>query len=245
MNDLIESPLWSTVMTFSTQEALRLLNNNQGCAYFVPDGFEPILIPRQQFLSNARTGLKAFAGPLPSSLPLNDCKIPSYIVNTRKVSTKGQQDWKDEGIPLSRNPPRPPNAFILYRKSKQADILAANQGLSNNDVSKIIGNMWQNEVESVKEHFQTSAHIIKLEHQIMYPNYRYSPRKSRAKDAQNISTKKCRASPLGVGAQEYSFSESSMSDKIQEFSSAITHESGTRQYEPLQSIYGIESTRFY
>ncbi|KAI7833756.1 hypothetical protein BX661DRAFT_64926 [Kickxella alabastrina] len=41
--------------------------------------------------------------------------------------------------------PRPPNAFILYRKAKQAEVIRDNPGVSNKDVSCIIGQMWKSE----------------------------------------------------------------------------------------------------
>nr|ANQ32254.1 MATA-HMG [Rhizophagus irregularis] len=34
-----------------------------------------------------------------------------------------------------KKPPRPPNAFILYRRAKQPGIVASHQGITNNEVS--------------------------------------------------------------------------------------------------------------
>ncbi|PKK77644.1 hypothetical protein RhiirC2_808382 [Rhizophagus irregularis] len=42
---------------------------------------------------------------------------------------------------LFHKPPRPPNAFILYRRAKKPGILTRHQGITNNEVSKEIGRM--------------------------------------------------------------------------------------------------------
>src|SRR5690348_1449979 len=41
--------------------------------------------------------------------------------------------------------PCPPNAFILYQKSKQNSVIDKHSEISNNEVSKKISEMWHNE----------------------------------------------------------------------------------------------------
>src|SRR5437762_8345286 len=53
-------------------------------------------------------------------------------------------------LPRQYKLPRPPNSFILYRKDKQPEILAKYENISNNEVSKIVGQMWRNEPSEVK-----------------------------------------------------------------------------------------------
>ncbi|RIB08649.1 mating type protein MAT-2, partial [Gigaspora rosea] len=72
-----------------------------------------------------------------------------------------------------KKPPRPPNAFILYRRSKQQAIVAANEGISNNEVSKQVGEMWHKEPLEEKMKFQRQADAAKLEHMRKYPEYKY------------------------------------------------------------------------
>nr|APB08798.1 mating type protein [Neofusicoccum parvum]APB08801.1 mating type protein [Neofusicoccum algeriense]APB08802.1 mating type protein [Neofusicoccum algeriense] len=74
--------------------------------------------------------------------------------------------------------PRPMNCFIIYRREKHASVVAANPGLHNNDISKIIGRMWKAETNATKEIFKAKAEKLNKEHAAANPNYRYTPRKS-------------------------------------------------------------------
>ncbi|KAK7518595.1 hypothetical protein IWZ03DRAFT_308629, partial [Phyllosticta citriasiana] len=73
--------------------------------------------------------------------------------------------------------PRPRNAFILYRQHHHAAIVAENPGLANPEISKIIGEQWRSEPESIREEWKTLADEEKLRHQQQYPEYRYQPRR--------------------------------------------------------------------
>ncbi|OAG05303.1 uncharacterized protein CC84DRAFT_1094566 [Paraphaeosphaeria sporulosa] len=73
--------------------------------------------------------------------------------------------------------PRPRNAFILYRQHHQHAIAAANPGLPNPDISKIIGEQWKAESDAVKKVWQDLAQEEKDRHHEQYPDYRYQPRR--------------------------------------------------------------------
>ncbi|KAJ1998027.1 hypothetical protein GGI04_005177, partial [Coemansia thaxteri] len=77
--------------------------------------------------------------------------------------------------------PRPPNAFILYRKAKQSEVIRDHPGVSNKDVSCIIGQMWKSEDPAVQDKFREQAELEKKKHKDMYPNYKYQPRKPKSK----------------------------------------------------------------
>ncbi|ORX93368.1 sequence-specific DNA-binding high mobility group box protein mat-Mc, partial [Basidiobolus meristosporus CBS 931.73] len=70
---------------------------------------------------------------------------------------------------------RPLNPFLLFRKDVQASIFAQNPGISNSEVSKVIGQMWKDAPFDVKERYQLSAEDKKRLHKEMYPNYKYAP----------------------------------------------------------------------
>ncbi|KAK8200475.1 high mobility group box domain-containing protein, partial [Phyllosticta capitalensis] len=64
-------------------------------------------------------------------------------------------------------------AFILYRQHHHAAIVAENPGLANPEISKIIGEQWRSEAESIREEWKRLADEEKLRHQQQYPEYRY------------------------------------------------------------------------
>ncbi|CAI4211740.1 unnamed protein product [Parascedosporium putredinis] len=68
-------------------------------------------------------------------------------------------------------------AFILYRQHHQAAVTAQHPRLPNPDVSKIIGEQWRNENETVKEYWKKLAEEEKRRHHELYPDYRYTPRR--------------------------------------------------------------------
>ncbi|KAF2141237.1 uncharacterized protein K452DRAFT_298636 [Aplosporella prunicola CBS 121167] len=73
--------------------------------------------------------------------------------------------------------PRPRNAFILYRQHHQAAIVAQHPGLANPEISKIIGEQWRAQSDSVRNEWKILAEEEKLRHQQQYPEYRYQPRR--------------------------------------------------------------------
>jgi len=50
-------------------------------------------------------------------------------------------------------------------------------GITNNEVSKVIGDMWNQEAQDVKDHYQALAQQSREQHQKEYPGYKYAPRR--------------------------------------------------------------------
>ncbi|OQE16870.1 hypothetical protein PENFLA_c026G03890 [Penicillium flavigenum] len=73
--------------------------------------------------------------------------------------------------------PRPPNCFILYRQANHHLVKDANPGVSNNEISRILGARWNNESPEVREQFTRLADELKKEHAIKHPDYQYAPRR--------------------------------------------------------------------
>ncbi|CAG8460988.1 1341_t:CDS:2 [Dentiscutata erythropus] len=69
--------------------------------------------------------------------------------------------------------------------TKQSEIVAANKNISNNEVSKEIGNMWNKESLDVKMKFQVMADIAKLNHMQKYPEYKYQPHRKKRRSKRN------------------------------------------------------------
>ncbi|KAJ7755711.1 hypothetical protein DFH07DRAFT_742999, partial [Mycena maculata] len=74
-------------------------------------------------------------------------------------------------------PPRPPNAWILYRADKSKEIGRKAQS----DVSKEISAMWKAESPHIRAEYERRADLRKAEHQAMYPEYRFQPVKREEK----------------------------------------------------------------
>jgi hypothetical protein len=161
----------------SHDELLSLFEQRKGSQYFIPEGFEPVLIPRgsplqpvanllqngkllnhqkqqqQQHLKiqnqnaaapdvvvvNNINNNKHKASILPSisnqtNSTSSDVRFPQLVLARSTAPTPPRGSVAKAQKP--KKPPRPPNAFILYRRSKQPDIVAQNEGISNNEVSK-------------------------------------------------------------------------------------------------------------
>ena len=204
----------------SHDELLSLFEQRKGSQYFIPEGFEPVLIPRgsplqpvanllqngktlhQQLLIQKQQQLKNQVNqnaaapdvvvvnnnnkPISSILPSinqqnssSDVRFPKLVLARSAAPTPPRGSVAKAQKP--KKPPRPPNAFILYRRSKQPDIVARNEGISNNEVSKQVGEMWHKEPIEEKMKFQRLADAAKMEHMKKYPEYKYRPRRPHEK----------------------------------------------------------------
>ncbi|KAG1870451.1 hypothetical protein C8R48DRAFT_770899 [Suillus tomentosus] len=82
-------------------------------------------------------------------------------------------------------PPRPPNAWILYRSDKIKELPPAEPGQRSRaqaDVSKLVSDMWRKESDAVKLEYERLADAKKAEHQRKYPDYRFQPMKKEEKE---------------------------------------------------------------
>ncbi|RPA87197.1 hypothetical protein BJ508DRAFT_321085 [Ascobolus immersus RN42] len=74
--------------------------------------------------------------------------------------------------------PRPRNAFILFRQHHHAQVVSANPGKANPEISKIIGEMWRESTPESKAIWQKHADDEKQKHLQRFPEYRYQPRRN-------------------------------------------------------------------
>jgi hypothetical protein len=252
-NKSSEKPTFEVI---SPDKLLILFEQRKGTQYFIPEGFEPVLIPtnnnngtqvqpanllsvngkkgnttklnksnqqqllqqqKQQFLLHQLQQQQRQQVQLQQQqqhqqqqqLPAN-AHIQQHFVNNNLMSGTSSPDVKFPSLVLTRTgpsprggsvskavkqkkPPRPPNAFILYRRTKQPTIVAANEGITNNEVSKQVGEMWHKEPMEEKMKYQKMADAAKMEHMKKYPEYKYRPRRPhekrrRSKRPSNAST---------------------------------------------------------
>jgi hypothetical protein len=109
-------------------------------------------------------------------LPDTDVRLPSFALPCGVAGPPPKAASSNAKTKIKK-PPRPPNAFILYRRAKQPGIVARHQGITNNEVSKEIGRMWHEEPAEIRQKFQKMADAAKQEHMKKYPEYRYRPRR--------------------------------------------------------------------
>jgi transcription factor SOX7/8/10/18 (SOX group E/F) len=101
-----------------------------------------------------------------------------------------QNPWP-QGVPDSGGPVeadddtsrRPPNAFIMYSQAMRASVRQDNPTLSNNEVSRLLGQMWKDVPPGVKLQYKQQASAAQDEFKLQHPNYTY--RKARRKRALN------------------------------------------------------------
>lgn len=88
-------------------------------------------------------------------------------------------------IRREKGPGRPPNAWILYRKTKLATLTPVPPGhprRSQAEVSKIISKLWREESDEVKAEFERRAEVEKARHLRQYPGYKYNPESKAEKE---------------------------------------------------------------
>src|SRR5271170_7724393 len=102
------------IQSFSTTEALDLLRQGSGSAYFVPAGYIPILVPDNE--EDPDIIQRLLEAHVPTQVPVDNLwqtRLPTKVMRTKRK--------RSERPGPTKKPPRPPNAFILYRKDKQVN----------------------------------------------------------------------------------------------------------------------------
>ncbi|CAG8433052.1 8594_t:CDS:2 [Diversispora eburnea] len=176
-----------TLQIIPHDEIISLFEQRKGAQYFIPEGFEPVLIPSNSSLPNLLQNDKGVQQQLLAhhkQLKLINQNIFPSLVLARPSAPTPRGGIVTKAV-KPKKPPRPPNAFILYRRSKQPGIVAANEGITNNEVSKQVGEMWHKEPLEEKMRFQRMADEAKLQHMEKYPEYKYRPRRPHEKRRRN------------------------------------------------------------
>ncbi|KAI0249620.1 hypothetical protein BJV78DRAFT_656455 [Lactifluus subvellereus] len=121
--------------------------------------------------------------PLPSRPSFTSTHIPSplKLASQTTVMSSSVRNNTGQGV----QPPRPPNAWILYRSDKLQQLPPPALGQpkpTQAEVSKIISAQWRAEPEEVRAFYDQRAEMAKAEHARLYPNYRFAPMKRAEKD---------------------------------------------------------------
>ncbi|CAG8514316.1 2058_t:CDS:2, partial [Racocetra fulgida] len=85
--------------------------------------------------------------------------------------------------PYSSSPPRPQNAFVLFRRDFSAKLKLKEMKMNNGDVSRLASEEWSKQPKEVLRFFEFLENLAKDRHKKIYPDYSYSPkRKSKSKN---------------------------------------------------------------
>nr|AHL24888.1 mating-type protein MAT1-2-1 [Ophiostoma himal-ulmi] len=107
---------------------------------------------------------------VPSGYPLQtSLGFPAFDTSALISASSARRNSRGGAVKV----PRPPNAYILYRKDNHKAVKQANPSLSNNDICK-----WNTEEDTVRVHYHKMAVEIKRQVEILHPHYKYNPRKS-------------------------------------------------------------------
>lgn len=109
---------------------------------------------------------------------------PSQNVETLGYAVSEVRDWVNRPIAVRRQrmsetntPPRPLNAFMLYRKAYAIHLKNRTTKPDQKLVSKSAGRRWQQESLEVKDFYRDLARLERERHAVAFPNYRFAPRK--------------------------------------------------------------------
>lgn len=135
-------------------------------------------LPRLSFERRASPSPPIFRQPLYSSSTTSphDSRLYQMAGPVRSSPTNTQRVVQ---------PPRPPNAWILYRSDMVRELPPVAPGTPRRaqaEVSKMISDMWKAAPERVRQHYEQLADAKKAEHQAMYPGYRFQPMKKEEKE---------------------------------------------------------------
>lgn len=100
---------------------------------------------------------------------VDESNVNKSLTNQRKDATGYSHSV------TKKKTPRPMNAFLLYRQTKQKNLQFKEKILSK-DFSKAVAEMWRSEKEEVRSYYHRLAEEEKSKHRSKYPNYKYSPR---------------------------------------------------------------------
>ncbi|PKY46012.1 hypothetical protein RhiirA4_444079 [Rhizophagus irregularis] len=127
---------------------------------------EILVFPNNSSLLNEEENLLINDPPYKLTLSLKDLLSPAR--KTRKNRSKS-----DDKVP------RPQNAWVLFRKDYEANQRAnfPDKALKMKNVSTDAGEIWRNHPVKVKRYFETLSRLAHAQHKILFPNYKYSPKK--------------------------------------------------------------------
>ncbi|CAG8747870.1 23420_t:CDS:1 [Racocetra persica] len=113
--------------------------------------------------------------PYPLTLEINDLISPP---NSRKAM-KYQQN-------PTLSPPRPQNAFVLFRRDFAAKLKQKEMKMKTGEISRLAAEEWHKQPQNVLCFFEFLENLAKEKHKLMYPDYKFLPKKRKEKSIKII-----------------------------------------------------------
>nr|AOY41710.1 MAT121 [Huntiella omanensis] len=101
------------------------------------------------------------------------------------ISVQGHESDDSNKDDVKQKLPRPPNAYILYRKERHHSVKDEFPGICNNEISRILGRRWKEESETVRAFYKEQSENYKQNFMNTHPDYQYRPRKAGEKKKRN------------------------------------------------------------
>ncbi|CAJ0639431.1 16364_t:CDS:2 [Entrophospora sp. SA101] len=152
--------------------------------YHIPKGYEVLLVPRDD--SNlSPVNILATTKRISPATAADNLKIQQQKTSTLSTSSNGSNNSSWRRRKQNGHIPRPKNCFMAYREHIQHEILSQNPGMNNKYVSVVAAEKWNKESEETKNFWREKAQLLKIEHGLKYPNYKFAPKKKQPKSAAN------------------------------------------------------------
>ncbi|KAI3631877.1 hypothetical protein MIR68_010350 [Amoeboaphelidium protococcarum] len=148
--------------------------------------FQLLRLSQQNHLSNAPPTPQQ-RSKLQSQTVKDSVMIKSQLKRS-SLESDNDDDQHQQEQEVENKIPRPPNAFMLYRKDHHHLIKKEMQENPQDhsgkqftvpEISKVLGARWKSESEEVKMKYHEMARLADEEHRKLYPGYKYSPKKRR------------------------------------------------------------------
>ncbi|KAJ2272227.1 hypothetical protein EV176_003729 [Coemansia sp. RSA 451] len=94
--------------------------------------------------------------------------------NNRILLTRHEEETERTKIKIKR----PPNSFMIYRSERHIELVKKYKG-GNKVISGIIAKEWHNMKPEEKKRYEDMAAAKKHEHEMLYPNYKFMPKRRR------------------------------------------------------------------
>jgi HMG (high mobility group) box len=116
---------------------------------------------------------------------------PSSLITLLPAVMAGPVRTAPRTRPAGDQPPRPPNAWILYRSDRVREMPPPLPGQMRTqaDVSRAISEQWKNESEVTRAEYERRAEMKKAEHHAQFPDYRFQPKSKEQKERQRLEKK--------------------------------------------------------